>query len=68
MNRYSNNLRWQCAICDKMREDEFISVRRFDVSGQWAMNPGAAIENVKYCNDDSDCTAQSLSVSKGVLI
>ena len=68
MNRYSNNLHWKCAICESMREDEFISVRRFDISARCKLEWGAAIENIKYCNDNADCVNVSLRASKGVLL
>ena len=68
MNRYSNNLRWKCAICESIREDEFISVRQFDISTESKLKWGTATENIKYCNDMDYCIKQSLTASKGVLL
>ncbi len=52
MNKYINNLSWSCSICGNVRLDEFISVRRFDVSAKWNMPRGSAHQNIRYCNDE----------------
>ena len=47
---------WNCDICKKEREDEFISVFKNDVSEKHNLPEGSFVENIKYCNDDLDCS------------
>jgi len=50
---------WNCDICKKEREDEFISVFKHDRSEEHDLPEGTFTENVKYCNDDLDCSAKA---------
>ena len=49
-------LTWKCHICGKERPDDKISVRQHPliISGR-VMGE----QNVRYCNDNSDCTEKS---------
>ncbi len=53
------DITWTCHICDAMRPDASISVRKTDISGQHNLPPGTMFQNVRYCNDDPECAERS---------
>ena len=54
-----SDIKWTCHICKKERPDNKISVRQSPliVNGRVLGN-----QNVRYCNDDSDCMEKSKGV------
>lgn len=56
---------WFCDVCGNERPDAAISVRKNDVSLQHDCPLGTVIENLKYCNDNSDCAraVQTMSLA-----
>jgi hypothetical protein len=49
------NLRWVCHVCGEERPDARISVFKRDVSAFHNLPPGTFMENIRYCNDRSEC-------------
>lgn len=50
---------WKCNICGRERPDNFISVRRVDISEELAMPPETMQQTIRYCNDNEDCIEKS---------
>lgn len=50
---------WTCHICGQERPDEQISVHKRDVSKEYGLPAGTMKENVRYCNDNPDCTRKA---------
>lgn len=48
-----NDLAWTCHICGELRLDKFISVRKIKHT--------MYVENVRYCNDRSECCNKVLN-------
>ena len=46
---------WTCQICKAKRPDAFIDVYKTDISEESGLPKGTMQQNVKYCNDNSDC-------------
>lgn len=46
---------WTCHICGVERPDAKISVHTTDKSADLGMPPGSVRQNVRYCNDDTEC-------------
>lgn len=47
---------WECHICGKSRPDAQISVYSTDLE---SVSGVKFTQNVRYCNDDPDCTAEA---------
>jgi len=60
MHPLSDRGTWRCHICGRDRPDAQISVHR-----RVTVDPvlGRLQENVRYCNDSSDCAERSLTFS-----
>lgn len=53
---------WKCWVCKKTRLDEFISVKVHDVSLEHGFEKeGCSLINVKYCNDEKECTEKAIN-------
>lgn len=52
-----DEMEWRCMACEKMRPDKFISVKTHDLSRFHKCEPETFKLNVKYCNDNLECTA-----------
>jgi hypothetical protein len=52
-------LTWTCHICKEKRPDAFISVVSKDTSAQFELPPGTMKQNVRYCNDRTDCAEKA---------
>jgi len=50
------NIVWTCHICGKTRPDAFISVHTNDLSSKSNLPKGTIKENIRYCNDNEDCS------------
>lgn len=60
MKDWFGELEWQCHICRQMRPDEQISVHTHQVN----MDNGFKVTvNVRYCNDNPDCTEKAKTYS-----
>lgn len=55
-----SNLTWTCHVCDEERPDARISVARHDDSARHDLPEGTWIENVRFCNDRTSCTAAAI--------
>ena len=58
-------LEWTCHICGKSRPDESISVYRTDLSAEHNLPPETMGHNVRYCNDNPDCTEKAKTFRHG---
>ncbi len=47
---------WKCHICGKVRPDSCISVFNKDTSAEHGLPVGTMKQNVRYCNDNSECS------------
>ena len=52
---------WNCHICGEERPDACISVRVRDMSEEYQLPPGTMKQNVRYCNDRTDCVQKSVN-------
>lgn len=50
---------WICNVCRQRRPDQFISVRRIDLSADFHAPPETIMQNTRYCNDRPYCIAQA---------
>jgi len=53
------NLTWSCHVCKEVRPNAAISVFKKDTSAELNLPPGHVVQNVRYCNDNSDCTEKA---------
>ena len=53
------DLTWTCHVCNRERSDAQISVVTTDMSAERGLPEGTIKQNVKYCNDDADCTEKA---------
>lgn len=54
---YFSKLTWKCNVCDREREDRYISVKTHDIHP--ITEPGFGYRNVKYCNDNEKCESHA---------
>ena len=54
-----SKLEWTCHICKTRRSDAQISVFSKDDSEAYGLPKGHAIQNIRYCNDNPDCTEKA---------
>lgn len=54
---------WKCHICKKSRPDAQISVHKIDIGEYFCQTPGQSWWNVKYCNDNIECTQKAKSLT-----
>lgn len=59
---WPNYVRWQCDICGKERDDRHIAVitKPLIINGRLS---GCGTENIKYCDDNPDCTQKAKTFS-----
>lgn len=50
-----NEITWKCHVCGRIRPDNYISVLQKDISKKCGLPFGTVQENIRYCNDNSDC-------------
>ena len=51
--------KWNCEVCGKLREDEFIEVVTYDFLKNHNLPEGTVKRNVKYCNDNEYCIQEA---------
>lgn len=55
-------LSWRCMCCNKMREDEKISVMRYEIGIEHGFEQANHMTiNVKYCNDNPECIGKAFT-------
>lgn len=54
-------LTWACHICHQDRPDNKISVYKTDIGIEQGFPPETMEQNVRYCNDNPDCTERAKS-------
>ena len=54
-----NELTWKCHICGDERPDNMISVHTTDLSEERGLPAGTMKQNVRYCNDNAECTEKA---------
>lgn len=52
-------LSWTCHICGEERPDAKISVYKSDISEDYNLPDGIMFQNVRYCNDNIDCSEKA---------
>lgn len=50
---------WTCHICGKERPDSKISVYKTDIGVKRGLQPGIMMMNVRYCNDNPECSSKA---------
>ncbi len=45
----------KCDVCGKQRQEAFIDVLKNDRSTEFDLPTGTFTENIKFCNDNSNC-------------
>lgn len=53
---------WTCHVCGRERPDALISVYKVDTSVSNGLPPGTMTQNIRYCNDTSECVIGARSV------
>lgn len=52
-------MNWTCYICGRERPDARISVFKIDLRFDYGLPEGAMQQNIRYCNDNPDCTEKA---------
>ncbi len=53
---FPSDLEWRCSVCGRIQPDSKISVCSVDISNRLGLPMGSAEWNIRYCNDNDDCT------------
>ena len=56
-------LTWSCHICKAERPNNRISVFKSDQSASYDLPIGTVEQNVRYCNDNTDCEEKAKTFS-----
>lgn len=61
VSRGLQKLTWACHICHAIRPDEKVSVKITDISADYDLEPGTMRQNVRYCNDNTECMREAMT-------